>query len=304
MALLSPCYSFRLNPQEKFMRFSRPILLASALVFGLAPAVAVASSAAARATETQSGTAGSATGSATATPGPAAGGLSGYWELTITTPQDATNVNLTLQQDGNKLTGSLSGRMGTVPVTGTATDSGGLEVLAGIDVGGGRLAVNIDGKVEGDALTGTFSFGDMGQFPFTGKRGVAPAASSAAAPPAASSAAPAAPPAPADAASAATGAAGKWNVTLSIPGVGDLPASATFTQDAAGVVGGTLSSVAGDVAVSGTMTGSSLKLEFNASTPQGEIPVIMTGELTAAGFAGKATIVGLGEADWTATRVQ
>ena len=30
----------------------------------------------------------------------------------------------------------------------------------------------------------------------------------------------------------------------------------------------------------------------------------MTGELSATGIAGKATIVGLGDADWTATRAK
>jgi hypothetical protein len=101
----------------------------------------------------------------------------------------------------------------------------------------------------------------------------------------------------------AAGAAGKWNIVISLPGMGEFPASANFTQDPAGVVGGTLSSAAGDVAVAGTMTGTSLKLDFNASTPQGDIPIVMTGELTSAGLSGKATIVGMGEADWTGTRV-
>ena len=83
--------------------------------------------------------------------------------------------------------------------------------------------------------------------------------------------------------------------------MGDLPATATLTQDGTNVTG-MLSSMAGDVPVKGTMTGNSLKLEFTAETPQGPITVTMTGELAATGFTGKASLAGIGEADWKATR--
>ena len=82
-----------------------------------------------------------------------------------------------------------------------------------------------------------------------------------------------------------------------------MPATANFTQ-AGDKVTGTISSQAGETAVAGSMSGSALKLEFNVETPQGQITITMTGDLSATGIAGKASIVGLGEADWTATRVQ
>ena len=246
------------------MNYSRPVLLAAALVIALAPARAVAQ-----------------------------GSPQGDWELTITTPQDTNIVTLSLQQEGDKLTGKLSSRMGTVPVTGTSA-SGAVAVTARIDLQGNLLQLGLDGKVDGDSLNGTVKFGDFGEFPFTGKRAVPGAAMPTPAPPAA-----AAGPAP----GAANGVEGKWNVVLNIPGVGEFPASATFTQDAAGIVGGLLSSAAGDVVVAGTLVGTALKVEFKAATPQGEIPVVMTGDLTSTGMSGKASITGLGEADWTATRV-
>jgi hypothetical protein len=248
------------------MKYSRPVLLAAALVFALA---------------TLAG---------------AQGTLEGDWELTIDTPQDTTKVSLSLAQAGEKLTGKLSSRMGSVPVTGTAT-GGALDLTAVIDFQGNNLQLGVVGKTEGEGLSGTVKFGDFGEFPFTGKRAAHESGQDAAA-----AAAVPAPPAPAT--NVAAGAAGKWNVTLTIPGVGEFPASATFTQDAAGVVGGTLSSAAGEVVVAGTMAGTTLKLEFKATTPQGDIPVVMSGNLTDTGLSGKASIVGLGEADWTATRVQ
>jgi len=73
---------------------------------------------------------------------------------------------------------------------------------------------------------------------------------------------------------------------------------------AEGKVTGTISSQTGETAVTGVMAGSALKLDFNVETPQGQIAITMTGELSATGIAGKATIVGLGDADWTATRAK
>ncbi|MQA31656.1 MAG: hypothetical protein GEU82_17775 [Luteitalea sp.] len=64
-----------------------------------------------------------------------------------------------------------------------------------------------------------------------------------------------------------------------------------------------LNSLAGDVAVNGTVTSAVLRIEFQAKTPQGELPIVMTGDFTGTGAAGKAGIAGMGEVDWTATRV-
>jgi hypothetical protein len=221
--------------------------------------------------------------------------VAGAWDLTLSTPQGENTVNVIFKQDGDKLTGTLSSPMGEVALTGTAT-AGNLKATANMDVQGMALEMAFTGKVAGDTLDGMVKVGDFGEFPFTGKR----AASKAPAAPAATAAAPAR---PAAGGASAGNAGGKWDVTLSIAGAGDFPMTATLTQ-MTDKVAGTISSQAGDVPVSGTMTGNALKLEFTAQTPQGEIPVTMTGTLGASGFAGKASIAGMGEADWTAKRAQ
>jgi hypothetical protein len=248
------------------MNYFRPVLLALAFVLAVAPARPFAQ-----------------------------GSLGGDWEITVNTPQGSNTFNLTLKQDGDKLTGGLTSPIGAVPVAGTAT-SDTVALTALIEIQGNSLQLGLDGKVEGDKLNGIVRFGDFGEFPFTGKRADKSAASAAAA-------APTPPPAPATGdVGRAAGAAGKWNVVLSIPGAGEFPASATFTQDG-DKVAGVLSTLAGEVPVTGTMTGNVLKLEFMAKTPQGEIPIVMTGDLSEKGLTGKASVAGLGEADWTATRV-
>jgi hypothetical protein len=222
--------------------------------------------------------------------------VAGAWDLTLSTPQGDNTVTVTFQQDGDKVTGTLASPMGEMALAGTAA-AGTLKAVGTFDAGGQALEMTFTGKVAGDAVDGTVKFGDFGEFPFTGKRAGAKAAA-----PAATAAAPTAA-RPAAASASAAGAGGKWDVVLSIAGAGDFPMTATLTQTADKVTG-TITSQAGDVPVAGTFTGNALKLEFTAQTPNGEIPVTMTGTLGASGLTGKASIAGMGEADWTAKRAQ
>jgi hypothetical protein len=214
-------------------------------------------------------------------------GAAGSWQLTLQTPQGNQSVDLTLAQTGNALSGDLLSPMGSVPVTGTAT---GDTVAVTAKIEAMNIELGLNGKVVADTIEGTVKFGDFGEFPFTGKR---------AAPRATASAAPSAP------AAAVAGALddfnGKWDVKIVIAGAGEFPATATLKQDG-DKVSGSLNSMAGEVAVNGTVIGRSLKVEFEADTPQGKLPITLTGDLGVSGITGKANIAGLGEADWTATR--
>ena len=64
-----------------------------------------------------------------------------------------------------------------------------------------------------------------------------------------------------------------------------------------------LTSPLGEMPVTGTMKGRALTLQFTATTPQGPLPVTMSGERAADGtFDGKAALGPLGEARWRASR--
>lgn len=227
-------------------------------------------------------------------------GPAGNWELTMETPQGTSTVTLALTLAGDKVTGDLSSQMGSVPITGTATGDA-VTLSADINIQGMALAFGIDGKVEGDAMTGNVKVGDFGEFPFTGKRAAATAAAPAAAPPPAA--------APVDAAATADAATttpisdlnGTWDIKLVIAGMGEMPATAVMKQDG-DKISGTISGPAGEIAIAGTVTGKALRIDFEADTPQGKIPVTMTGDIGATSVSGKASIAGMGEADWTATR--
>jgi hypothetical protein len=218
-------------------------------------------------------------------------GIAGDWELTLNTPQGANTVNVSVKQDGEKITGTLTSPMGSVPFTGTAVGDT-VKVVAPLDVQGQTLELSFDAKITGNTLDGKVKLGDFGEFPFTGKRAGAPAAATT------SSAAGAASP------TTASNAAGKWDLMLSIPGAGDFPMTATLTQTGTDVAGTIDTQAAGIAQVKGTMTGATIKLEFTAQSPQGAIPITMNGTLGASGFTGKADIAGMGQADWTGKRAQ
>jgi hypothetical protein len=221
--------------------------------------------------------------------------VAGAWELTVDSPQGANTSTLTLKQDGDKLTGELGSAMGSTPVTGTFS-VGSVAITANLDVQGTSLQLGITGKVAADTMTGSVKVGDFGEFPFTAKRTGSTAA-----------AAPAPAAAPAARAVAAPGsttdATGKWDIVISLEGVGEFPVQADFKQDGTKLTG-TFNGPTGEVTLEGTMTGSTLKMQFEVETPQGKLPIVMTGDLGAEGFTGKATLAGMGEANWKGTRAK
>lgn len=220
--------------------------------------------------------------------------VAGTWELLVQTPQGTNPITLEVMVDGTKATGSLTSQLGTMPISGTATADS-IEMSGTLEVQGMSLLLGVNGKLQSGDLNGAMRFGDFGEGPFVGKRAAAKAA---VAPPAAS-ATPAAPAAAVD----PNSVGGKWNVTLTIPGMGDVPLTANLTQTGEAVTG-VVSSLMGEVELKGTFIGSALKMEFTAETPQGPMPVTMTGELKDQALSGKVVMVGLGEADWKAVRGQ
>ncbi len=215
-------------------------------------------------------------------------GPAGDWTLAMATPQGTTNVALSLKVAGDKVTGEMNSPMGPVAVAGT-TAGNDLNVTADISVQGMALTFVIGGKVDGNTMAGTVKIGDFGEFPFTGTRAGAATAAAAAAAPAGTTAA------------AITDLNGKWDIKIVIAGMGEMPAVAVMKQDGE-KLSGTISGPAGEMTLAGTVVGKVVKFDFEADTPQGKLPVAMTGDIGATSVSGKASIAGMGEADWTATR--
>jgi hypothetical protein len=94
--------------------------------------------------------------------------LTGTWAVSFDTPQGAMDATATFKQDGDKLTGTISGPQGDVPLEGSVK---GRAFTFTIDVPGpnGQLLINLAGELDGDSIKGTFDFG-QGMGDWSGKR--------------------------------------------------------------------------------------------------------------------------------------
>ncbi len=95
--------------------------------------------------------------------------VTGTWNMTIDTEQGATSATLTIQQDGEKLTGSVDSDQGTLEFEGTISGTK-LEWVMEVDAGGAFLEVTIAGTVDGDEMTGTLDLGGYGGGDWTATR--------------------------------------------------------------------------------------------------------------------------------------
>jgi hypothetical protein len=215
--------------------------------------------------------------------------ISGDWDMTIQSMQGTNSVRVTFKQDGEKISGIFKSPMGELPFQDGTLTGNDLKFGFSLPIQGQPLEITMTGTVDGSSIAGKAQFGGFGEGEWTAKR----VEETAAAP---------ADPAPAPATAAvATGIGGQWDVTVKTQ-MGDIPISADLTESA-GKVTGTLVGPAGPVGVNGTFDGNALKLSFVAKTPQGDIPIEMSGELNGDSIVnGKADFGGLGQGEWTAKR--
>jgi hypothetical protein len=222
--------------------------------------------------------------------------LTGDWDMTIESPQGTNTVKVTLTQDGEKVSGLFKSEMGELPFTGTLVGAD-LKFAFAIPIQGQSLDIVVTGKADGATLAGKMQFGGFGEGDWTAKRAPAAAATTTATTTTATTASTTTAPA------AAASVGDKWDVTFKTPN-GDLQAVVTVRTDA-GKVEGTISSQMGEAPFTGTLEGKALKVSFNFATPQGTLPITMTGDIEGDTIPnGKAEIVGMGTMEWTAKKKQ
>lgn len=98
-----------------------------------------------------------------------AASVAGTWTLSIESPQGTRESTLVAAQNGEAITGTMKTQRGEMPVTGTLK---GNAIAFGYKVSmqGNEMDIQYTGTVEGDAMSGTVSFGGMGEGKFTGKK--------------------------------------------------------------------------------------------------------------------------------------
>ena len=95
--------------------------------------------------------------------------VTGKWNMTFDTDQGTTTATMTLQQDGDTLTGELVSDQGTLEFEGTITGDT-LEWVMEVDAGGAFIEIAMDGTVDGDEMVGTADFGGYGGGDWTATR--------------------------------------------------------------------------------------------------------------------------------------
>ena len=217
-------------------------------------------------------------------------GIAGDWDLTFTTPQGSSNaVTVTFKQDGDVITAELVTPFGAARLSGTEEAGGSVKMTGSVAIQELALPLALSASHAGDTLNGTVAFGTLGEFPFTGKRAEKKIVE-------------AGPPAAVDPGAGPANVSGAWTIALQVPTLGQFPLTATFEQ-VGDKLTGAVSSPLGPLAMTGTMTGSTLHAECVGQTPQGSFTITMNGQLGPDGLTGKASMPGFGEADWTGVRV-
>ncbi len=98
--------------------------------------------------------------------------VAGTWNMTISTPRGTFNNTLTLKQDGSKVTGSISGRMGETDISKGEVSGDKLTFEVTRDTPNGTFTMDYKATVNGDDMKGTGG-NDRFNFDFTAKRGAA-----------------------------------------------------------------------------------------------------------------------------------
>lgn len=94
--------------------------------------------------------------------------VAGAWDMTINGPQGAMETTMTLTQEGDTVSGTIDGPMGSVEVAGAV--AGNLMKLAfDVDAGGQMISISMIGEVNGATMEGSMDFG-QGAADFTAKR--------------------------------------------------------------------------------------------------------------------------------------
>jgi hypothetical protein len=96
-------------------------------------------------------------------------GVAGAWKMTFQTDQGAIDSDMTLKQDGQKVTGTLVSPQGEAPIEGSFNE-GKLVLSLTVDAQGQVLTITFDGVLEKDTLKGNVDFGGFGSATWSATR--------------------------------------------------------------------------------------------------------------------------------------
>lgn len=96
--------------------------------------------------------------------------VTGTWNMTVQSQQGTTNPTVTLEQDGQELTGHYSSEtLGEADVTGTV-DGSEITFSFTASAGGQSIPVSYTATVDGDSMSGSLSLAGQNAGSFTAER--------------------------------------------------------------------------------------------------------------------------------------
>lgn len=106
---------------------------------------------------------------ATAPAGASGANITGIWDFAVETSQGSGSPTFTFKQEGETLTGTYKGQFGEAPLTGTVKGPD-VKFTVKVNAQGQDLSITYTGKIDGNSMKGTASFGELGEGTWTGKR--------------------------------------------------------------------------------------------------------------------------------------
>lgn len=108
-------------------------------------------------------------------PGQAANTATGDWSLSVNLGQGELAVSLRLQQEGERLSGSMQGALGAVEIANASVGPGGeLSFTAPVTLEGQTTEATFTGTIVGNEMKGAVNFAGRAPGSFTGKRAASP----------------------------------------------------------------------------------------------------------------------------------
>ena len=207
----------------------------------------------------------------------------GEWDIVMNTPGGARNMRATFKVEGETLTGELrregGGGPGGLAVKGTAKGQD-VQFSYMVKYQDNDLEITMTGKVEGDTMKGTVSFGGFAEDEWSGKRATGAGAPA----PAATAASPASP--------ASVDVTGAWEVEVQTEqGTGN--PSFTLKQEGEKLTG-QYKGMLGEAPLTGTVSGNQIEFSFKISG-QVEGTVVYKGTTDGKTMQGKVALAGIGE---------
>jgi hypothetical protein len=95
--------------------------------------------------------------------------VAGNWRVEFVIPKGEMGVNMTINQNGDKLSGRVVNEDGEFPLQGTVAGEN-VTVTWTVPDDGRPLDITMTGTIEGEYITGTARLGDVGEGSLTARR--------------------------------------------------------------------------------------------------------------------------------------